>query len=145
MTHCREERGTAHYLLERTREDLMNEPWILMICRESHVPFQQWNWWKRACMRVPGQVLLFEVVTSWRTALGEKCLTLTCPPYSFHSEGSARLHKESFVLQHVQWIYSCTRATADDWMMTERKSSSWEGLQKPLDPREKKYIFWEHS
>lgn len=71
MTHCREERGTAHYLLERTREDLMNEPWILMICRESHVPFQQWNWWKRACMSVSGQVLLFEVVdftahSTWR-------------------------------------------------------------------------------
>lgn len=70
MTHCREERGTAHYLLERTREDLMNEPWFLMICRESHVPFQQWNWWKRACMRVPGHTALwsgdFMAHSTWR-------------------------------------------------------------------------------
>lgn len=71
------------------------------------------------------------------TALGGKCLTLTCPPYSFHSEGSARLYKESFVLQHVQWIYSCTSTTADDWMMIEGKSSSCEALQTPLDPHAK--------
>lgn len=79
MTHCREERGTDHYLLERTREDLMNEPRILMICRESHVLFQQWNWWKCACMSVSGQGLLFEVVTSRRTALGEKMSDLDMP------------------------------------------------------------------
>lgn len=134
MTHCREEGRAAHCLLWWTH-DLMNSDDL----QKKPCSVRTRNWWKHACMRVSVQVQPFEVSTSCCTALGRKCLTLTLPPYSFHSEGSARLHKESFVLQHMQWISSCTSTTADDGMMIEGKSSSWEAMQKPRDPHAKHF------
>lgn len=116
MTHCREEGRAAHCLLWRTHDlmnpkDLQKEPFSITTGKR----------WKRTHVYVSVQVRLFEGVNSCCKALRKKCLTLTCSTYSFHSEGSARLHKESFVLQHMRLICSRTSTTADARMVIEGK------------------------
>lgn len=136
MTHCREEGRAAHCLLWWTH-DLMNSDDL----QKKHVPLEQ-----ETDGSTHASVCLCRFSPlKCRLHAAQHLAGNVRPWHSLHihsiqkDQPGTRLHKESFVLQHMQWISSCTSTTANDGMMIEGKSSSWGALQKPREPHAKHF------